>query len=103
MGIKTYQWKNTKPMKKELAQSDLPVWRKIKKTARNVTFLEKDMKRLVDIQTVQTEEDFLTKVVAKVMFFCGDYDDNDKEEHEDEDLNDNANHDHVKSDHLVDR
>ena len=25
MGIKTYQEKNTKPMKKELAQSDIPV------------------------------------------------------------------------------
>ena len=25
MGIKTYQEKNTKPMEKELAQSDLPV------------------------------------------------------------------------------
>ena len=40
MGIKTYQEKNAKPMKKELAQSDSPVWRKIQKTTRNVTFLE---------------------------------------------------------------
>ena len=40
MGIKTYQEKNAKPMKKELAQSDLPVWRKIQKTTRNVTFLK---------------------------------------------------------------
>ena len=41
MGIKTYQEKNAKPMKKELAQSDLPVWRKIQKTTRNATFLKK--------------------------------------------------------------
>ena len=27
-------------MEKELAQSDLPVWRKIQKTTRNVTFLK---------------------------------------------------------------
>ena len=40
MGIKTYQKKNAKLMKKELAQSDLPVWRKIQKTARNVIFLK---------------------------------------------------------------
>ena len=40
MGIKTYQEKNAKPMKKELAQSDSPVWRKIQKTTQNVTFLE---------------------------------------------------------------
>ena len=32
MGIKTYQEKNEKPMGKELAQSDIPVKRKIKKT-----------------------------------------------------------------------
>ena len=34
MGIKTYQEKNTKPMKKTRAQSDLPVKRKIPKTTR---------------------------------------------------------------------
>ena len=33
--------KGTKPMEKELAQSDLPVWRKIQKTTQNVTFLKK--------------------------------------------------------------
>ena len=35
-----YQEKNAKPMKKELAQSDIPVSRKIQKTTRNVTFLK---------------------------------------------------------------
>ena len=40
MGIKTYQEKNTRAMEKELAQSDLPGWRKIQKTTRNVTFLK---------------------------------------------------------------
>ena len=40
MGIKTYQEKNTKPMKKELAQSDIPVMRKITKTTQNITFLK---------------------------------------------------------------
>ena len=40
MGIKTYQEKNAKPMKKELAQLDSPVWGKIQKTTQNVTFLE---------------------------------------------------------------
>ena len=34
MGIKTYQEKNAKPMEKELAQSDIPVKRKIQKTIR---------------------------------------------------------------------
>ena len=47
MGIKTYQEKNAKPMKKELAESDLPVWRKIQKTTRNVTFSEKQRFRVV--------------------------------------------------------
>ena len=32
MGIKTYQEKNTSAMEKELAQSDIPVKRKIQKT-----------------------------------------------------------------------
>ena len=32
MGIKTYQGKNTRAMEKELAQSDIPVKRKIQKT-----------------------------------------------------------------------
>ena len=32
MGIKTYQEKNTKPTKKELAQSEIPVRRKNPKT-----------------------------------------------------------------------
>ena len=41
MGIKTYQEKNTKPMKKELAQSDIPVMRKIPKTTRKYSFSEK--------------------------------------------------------------
>ena len=41
MGIKTYQEKNTKPMEKELAQSDLPVRRKIQKTTRKCHFYEK--------------------------------------------------------------
>ena len=35
MGIKTYQEKNTKPMKKTRAQSGLPVKRKVQKTTRN--------------------------------------------------------------------
>ena len=33
MGIKTYQEKNTNPTKKELAQLDIPVKRKIQKTS----------------------------------------------------------------------
>ena len=41
MGIKTYQEKNTRPMEKELAQSDLPVRRKIPKTTRKCHFYEK--------------------------------------------------------------
>ena len=41
MGIKTYQEKNTKPMEKELAQSDLPVRRKIQKNTRKCDFYEK--------------------------------------------------------------
>ena len=40
MGIKTYQEKNANPMKKDLAQSDSPVWRKIQKNIQNVIFLE---------------------------------------------------------------
>ena len=38
MGIKTYQEKNTRPMEKELAQSDLPVRRKIQKTTESIGF-----------------------------------------------------------------
>ena len=34
MGIKTYQEKNAKPMEKELAQSDIPVKRKMQTTIR---------------------------------------------------------------------
>ena len=34
MGIKTYQEKNANAMEKELAQSDIPVKRKIQKTFR---------------------------------------------------------------------
>ena len=34
MGIKTYQEKNANAMEKELAQSDIPVKRKIQKTIR---------------------------------------------------------------------
>ena len=41
MGIKTYQEKNTRPMEKELAQSDLPVRRKIKKNQPKMSLLEK--------------------------------------------------------------
>ena len=36
--METYQDKNTKPMEKELAQSDLPVRRKIQKTPENTVF-----------------------------------------------------------------
>ena len=43
MGIKTYQEKNAKPIKKELAQSDLPVWRKIKKPPENTVFQKSDI------------------------------------------------------------
>ena len=43
MGIKTYQEKNTKPMEKELAQSDLPVRRKIQKNNRKCHFYEKTL------------------------------------------------------------
>ena len=38
MGIKTYQEKNTNAAKKELAQSDIPVKRKIKKTSKIAKF-----------------------------------------------------------------
>ena len=47
MGIKTYQEKNTKPMEKELAQSDLPVRRKIQKNTRKCHFYEKQYLRVV--------------------------------------------------------
>ena len=40
MGIKTYQEKNTRAMEKELAQSDIPVKRKIKKPSENTIFHE---------------------------------------------------------------
>ena len=40
MGIKTYQEKNGNAMEKELAQSDIPVKRKIQKTIRNTIFQE---------------------------------------------------------------
>ena len=40
MGIETYQEKNTRAMEKELAQSDIPVKRKIQKTIRKYTFLK---------------------------------------------------------------
>ena len=40
MGIKTYQKKNTRPMEKDLAQSDLPVGRKIQKPPENLIFLK---------------------------------------------------------------
>ena len=43
MGIKTYQEKNTKPMEKELAQSDLPVRRKIQKKTENTVFHKSDI------------------------------------------------------------
>ena len=41
MGIKTYQEKNANAMEKELAQSDIPVKRKIQKTIRKCHFPEK--------------------------------------------------------------
>ena len=47
MGIKTYQEKNTKPIEKELAQSDLPFRRKIQKTTRKCHFYEKQYFRVV--------------------------------------------------------
>ena len=40
MGIKSYQEKNAKPMEKELAQSDIPVKRKIQNTIQNCRFPE---------------------------------------------------------------
>ena len=43
MGIKTYQEKNTKPMEKDLAQSDLPVMRKIQKRPENTVFHKSDI------------------------------------------------------------
>ena len=39
--IKTYQEKNTNPMEQELAQSDLPVRRKVQKTTQKYCFLKK--------------------------------------------------------------
>ena len=41
MGIETYQEKNTKPMEKELAKSDLPVGRKIQKKHPKILFFIK--------------------------------------------------------------
>ena len=41
MGIKTYQEKNTKPLKKTRAQSGLPVKRKIQKTTQKYGFQKK--------------------------------------------------------------
>ena len=41
MGIKTYQGKNTRAMEKELAQSDIPVKRKIQKTIQKYQISEK--------------------------------------------------------------
>ena len=40
MGIKHYQEKNARAIEKELAQSDIPVKRKIQKTSENITFLK---------------------------------------------------------------
>ena len=40
MGIKHYQEKNARAMEKELAQSNIPVKRKIPKTIRNYHFPE---------------------------------------------------------------
>ena len=40
MGIKHYQEKNARAMEKELAQSDIPVKRKIQKTIRKYHFRE---------------------------------------------------------------
>ena len=40
MGVKTYQEKNTSAMEKKLAQSDIPVKRKIQKTIRKYHFPE---------------------------------------------------------------
>ena len=40
MGIKPYQEKNAKPMEKELAQSDIPLKRKIQKTVQKYHFLK---------------------------------------------------------------
>ena len=40
MGIKTYQEKNAKPMGKELAQSDIPVKRKIQKNIQKCHYPE---------------------------------------------------------------
>ena len=40
MGIKHYQEKNARAMEKELAQSDIPVKRKIQKTPENTIFHE---------------------------------------------------------------
>ena len=40
MGIETYQEKNTRAMEKELAQSDIPVKRKVQKTIQNTIFQE---------------------------------------------------------------
>jgi len=42
MGIKTYQEKNAKPMGKELAQSDIPVKRKIQKYRKYGIFGDQD-------------------------------------------------------------
>ena len=41
MGIKHYQEKNARAMEKELAQSDIPVKRKIQKTSENTIFQER--------------------------------------------------------------
>ena len=43
MGIKTYQEKNTKPMKKTRAQSGLPVKRKIQKTTQEFDLKKSDI------------------------------------------------------------
>ena len=41
MGIKHYQEKNTRAMEKELAQSDIPVKRKIKKNHPKIPYFRK--------------------------------------------------------------
>ena len=47
MGIKTYQEKDANAMEKELAQSDIPVKRKIQKTIRKCQISEKWHFRMV--------------------------------------------------------
>ena len=76
MGIKTYQEKNTKPMKKTRAQSGLPVRRKIQKTTQEFGLKKSDIvQTLVGPFMFQNKPNILNKLLMLYqnlfyMYFC---------------------------------